>query len=60
MLVSTLLSREERSMEPSDFLDQAREVEGTSEADLFLAISEKESEKLRREENAKGFRREKA
>jgi hypothetical protein len=35
-------------------------VEGTSEADLFLAISEKESEKLRREENAKGFRREKA
>jgi len=60
MLVSALLSRGERSMEPSDFLVRAPEVEGTSETDFFLAISEKESKKLRKEETAKGFMKEKA
>jgi hypothetical protein len=44
MAASTLLSRGERSIEPSDFLVLAREVEGTSEEDLFLAIVRKGKE----------------
>jgi hypothetical protein len=60
MLVSTLLSKGERFMEPSDFLVRAREVEGTLEADLLLAISEKKSENSGREESVKCFRKEKA
>jgi hypothetical protein len=45
MAASTLLSRGERSVEPSNLLVLAREVEGTSEVDFFLAIRRKGKQK---------------
>jgi hypothetical protein len=45
MAASTLLSRGERSVEPSNLLVLACEVEGTSEVDFFLAIERKGKQK---------------
>jgi hypothetical protein len=49
MAVSTLLSRGERSVEPSDLLVLAREVEGTSKVDVFLAIERKGKQKIKKQ-----------